>query len=106
MDMNSTPLEIAREIFHDFELNQSCTISGMIIDDHIEAVRAKGEIVCELLRQLDVEFNYSQAKGDKTPRRKRVMLPNTIGGFVAQKIFRYKSEKRGDYIVYVIQRIQ
>ena len=104
MDTNSTPAEIAKEIFYTFEVNQSVTISGFIEDEHDMTVITKGEQVLKCLKDLDTAENYGY-EGRKM-RRKRVMLENTIGGFVAQKIFKYKNEKRGNNIAYIIWRLQ
>lgn len=106
MNDNSTSLEIANEIFHHFELNQSCTIRGFALLKEKEGVIPKGEMVCRFLEELDVAHNFTRVSGRVKPRRKRVKLDDTIGGFVAQKIFRFKKEQRGDEIIYKIWRIQ
>lgn len=104
MNSSMTTAEIAREIFYEFEINQSCTIGGFVTNPGNEEVKIRGEVVLECLRQLDVIENFG-IEGKKT-RRKRVQLKDTIGGFVAQRIFKYKNEKRGDEIIYKIWRIQ
>lgn len=85
---DDNPVQIALKIFEDFELNQSCTITGHIVYEEERRVAFKGEVVLDELRKLDVYHNTDE--GGKKPRRKRVVLPDTIGGWVAQKIFKYK----------------
>lgn len=81
-----TILQTATKIFKHFELNQSCTITGFMLND--KEVKSKGEEVLKVIEKLDIEENTIKAT-DGRVRRKRKILANTIGGFVAQKIFRY-----------------
>lgn len=85
-----SPYLIADALFNDFELLQSCTITGFQKDKDGRLER-RGEVILKILDNLDKSSNM-QTGGDKRPRRKRVKPPNTIGGYVAQKIWKYKHE--------------
>lgn len=87
---------IAEKIFNWFEVNQSCTIEGYIQGTY--SVTIRGMEVMKEIERLDIFVN-TQLKNGK-PRRKRVILPNSVGGYVAQKIFKYKKGVR-DGIDYV-----
>lgn len=78
--------DMAQKIFYQFEVNQSCTIGGWVVsdDDAIE----KGEMVCNELRRLDTQENVCSTA--KKPYRKRKIIPDSIGGYMAHKIFKYK----------------
>lgn len=92
--------DIAKIIFDDFNVSQSVTIKGFLV--YGEDVVPKGEQVLNNLREMDKFTNLDK----KTGRRKRVILPNTIGGWVAQKCFKWKQEIRNKQIVIMIWRIQ
>lgn len=92
--------EIADWLFSDeFILNQSCSVTGYF---EITGGRlcAKGERVLEILEGLDLRRNCDKG------RRKRVKLPNTVGGFVAQKIWKWKMKIVDQEPRYTIWRIQ
>lgn len=82
-----TSLEMATKIFNDFHINQSCSIEGFEMVDG-EPVH-KGELVLEHLRKMD-EMENMRPYGKKLKRNRRV-LENSIGGPVAQKIFRFST---------------
>ncbi len=86
-------IEIAEKIFNNFEIGTSCCVRGTLVNG--EEVVSKGEYVLLHLRHLDSTQNISTPRGDKRPRRKRVMLPDSIGGYVAQKIFKFKIDDNG-----------
>ena len=92
-------LQIAYGIFYDFEVNQSITVKGF--DNEVPV----GQKICEELERLDLKENYF-IPPDGRPRRKRYKPDNTIGGFVAQKMFKWKREIRDKKMVYTIWRIQ
>lgn len=96
--------DIARKIFNDFELNQSCTVRGFIEQD--DELIPKGLMVVKELERLDVAKNWYTAPGESRKRRKRLKLANTIGGFVAQKIFRYEQKIVNKDMRYSFWRIQ
>lgn len=104
-----TPLEMAEKIYHGFEVNNSCSILGYVLvgdDTNDFNPVPKGKVVCDELRQLDRIDNYERGN-----RRKRLILPNTIGGYVAQKIFKYHHEMitmedGKENVKYTIWRIQ
>lgn len=99
-----TIADIAREIFYNFEINQSATISGFVTNVDTMEIFTRGEKIIENLERLDVTENFRNE--GKRMRRKQVKLPNTVGGFVAQKAFKWSSEKRGNTVIYRIWRIQ
>ena len=94
--------EIASKIYYGFELHQSCGIDGFEMADG--DLVTKGSLVVRELTLLDLADN-TEATGKKI-RRKRVMMPNSIGGFVAQKIFRYEEREHLGTIRVTIWRIQ
>lgn len=86
-DMNI--YEMAKIIFKEFELNQSCVIYGFIGEGR--DLKRKGEAVLEEVDRLDTAHNKADM-GQGRMRRKRVVPQNTIGGYVAHKIWRFKHE--------------
>lgn len=97
--------QLALSIFHDWEINQSVTIKGFVQTGEDEPVPA-GQLICEYLEKFDKEANTFAPSGDKKIRRKRYKPPNTIGGYVAHKMFKWKQEIRDHKMVYTIWRIQ
>lgn len=85
-----TAAEIAQTIFFNFDLNQSCLIKGFVMDG--EELIPKGDVVLEMMERLDSKQYEIKNHGGKGMRRVRKKLPDSIGGFVAQKIFRFKKE--------------
>ncbi len=96
--------EIAMKIFGDFVVNQSCTIKGYC---HVGTrVELKGEEVLKILEQMDRETNCYVSTVDGRPRRKRARPDNTIGGWEAQKMFRFSHGTRDAVPFTNIWRIQ
>lgn len=102
---NETAVEIAEYIFMKFEVGQSTAIRGFTCKVGSDEKMPKGELVLEFLKEHDRRFNVTHKDGKK-PRRKRVMLPNTIGGYVAQKIFKWEQRIMDNMIIISIWRIQ
>lgn len=94
-------LTMAEKIYYHFEVNQSCTIKGFIIDEG-EPI-PKGKMVLEQINNLDRFENYDKSY---RPRRKRVKPPNSIGDFVAGKIFKWEERIHDRKIIYLIWRMQ
>lgn len=85
--------EVADKMYHHFVINQSCSVKGFIwIGKRIETI---GDMVIKELTRLDKHENMITPR-DGRPRRKSVLIPNSVGGFVAQKIFRYKKPEKND----------
>lgn len=101
--------ETADKIWSDsFEVNMSCSIYGIEIIDG-KAI-AKGELVVNELRRLDAKENISVGVSGKKSRKRKI-LPDSIGGYVAHKIFRFKhvtitDDVKGGTIKYNIWRTQ
>lgn len=105
---NDTWRQISKKIFELFEVNQSCSIYGYEIIGN--EVYPKGELVVKELIRLDREENVCVSSLGKNSRRRKI-LPDSIGGYVAHKIFRFKKfnindEQTGKQIKYVIWRVQ
>lgn len=81
----------AQKIYFKMGVLESVAITGF----HYEGIRLepKGDKVLEELRKLDIRDNVNPEAIGRTPRRKRKILPNSIGGYVAQKIFRFKIDQ-------------
>lgn len=86
---SDTVTDTASKIYNEFEINQSCKIVGFVKDGKGE-LRTRGEMVLEELERLDMEENTYKSDG-KPIRRKRVKPDNSIGDFVAQKMFIWKA---------------
>lgn len=97
--------DIARKIFKHFAVHQSCTISGFSRVNNETRLTPKGEVVLDYLRKMDAKAN-TQVPPDGRPRRKRRILPNSIGGYIAQKIFTWKWETRDGMPYCTIWRYQ
>lgn len=82
--------EMADAIFYKFEINQSCLIKGFVMDG--EQLFPKGDVVLEMLERIDSKQNMMENGQASGMRRKRKKLPDSIGGYVAHKIFRFKKE--------------
>lgn len=100
-----TPLEIARKIYYQFEVHNSCKVTGLVKVEGSDDPVAKGRIVAELIREFDRIENTTKAK-DGRIRRRRKILDNTIGGYVADKIFRYSEFAGVDEVKWTFWRIQ
>ena len=83
---DDNPVTIAHKIFNDFILRQNCTIKGYI--DTPNGVERKGDLVLNELRELDMKANFIRI--NSKARRKRKLIPNSIGGYVAHKIFKFE----------------
>lgn len=100
-----TPGEIAVILFRDFDVMQSMTIKGFVTDEN-RRIERKGQLVLDELEAMDSKAFNCTKKSDGRPRRKRVKPPNTIGGYVAQKIWKYKHDIIDQIPRTIIWRIQ
>ena len=96
--------DIAEIIFNKFTVMQSCKITGFEMDER-SRVKAKGELVCDKLWALD-QFHNVKVQGAKKENRIKRRPPNSIGGYLADKIFRWKIQMLKDDVKYTIWRIQ
>lgn len=85
-----SPFEMAKIIFEDFDLHQSCAITGWMEYKGDKQVLSKGDEVLRILTEMDMQQNCDLTRTDSRPRRKRKILENSVGGYVAHKIFMYK----------------
>jgi hypothetical protein len=95
--------EMAYTIFYSMKVMQSCKITGIELDKG--RWKPKGEIVCDLLWQYDRTLNTKSRGATEGPRIKR-KPPNSIGGYLADKIFRWKIDILENDVKYTIWRIQ
>lgn len=95
-------LTMAQKIYDTFDVNHSCTIKGLVVDRDTQEVFPKGELVLEQINKLDIAENYDK----RGKRRKRVKPKDSIGDFVAGKIFKYEKRIKDKKIIYLIWRIQ
>lgn len=103
IDLNQNWMMIAKDIYDKFEVFQNITIGGaQLIDGEYYPI---GKLVCGEIERLDRVDNTYGAK-DGRVRRKRYLPENCIGGFVAQKMFKYKEEVRNGKLIYTIWRMQ
>ena len=93
-------LTMATKIYFNFEVNQSCTVRGFIKFEDGD-VKPKGEMVLDQIRLFDTADNV-----DKHGRRKRKKVENSIGDFVASKIFCFDKRIHDKKIIYQIWRKQ
>ena len=96
--------QIADIIFERFTVMQSCKVTGFEYDVN-GRLKAKGELVCDKLWALDVYAN-TKVNGDRKEKRIKRKPPNSIGGYLADKIFRYKIDILKEDVKYTIWRIQ
>ncbi len=98
----------AKKIYEDFVVGQSCTVKGLELKEGAiiggKSMICKGEEVIKELERLDRLENVYPV--GKKMSRKRKKLPNTVGGFVAHKIFGWKAVTIDSDIRYQIWRIQ
>jgi hypothetical protein len=92
-------LEMADKIYHKFDVLQSCTIRGWVYDG--ENAIPKGDLVLKQLEAYDKRYNVNSRN-----RRKRVKPENSVGDFVAQKIFRWDVRFHEHKPIYNIWRMQ
>lgn len=95
-----TAEEMAHVIFYNMDMLVSCKIEG--VENYNGKWKPKGEIVCDLLWEYDRKHNV-RTKSDTRIKRKP---PQSIGGYLADKIFRWKYEVTETDIKYSIWRIQ
>ena len=93
-------MTMADKIYHSFEVNQSCTVKGFVICEDNEPI-PKGKMVLDHIEGLDRAENYNSSK-----RRKRVKPPNSVGDFVAGKIFKWEERIHDRKIIILIWRMQ
>lgn len=100
--------ETAKKIYNDMPVGVSCSVQGMIEEVSDEgkllSVKSKAELVIAELRRLDRLENL-RSMGKKMTR-KRVVLPDSIGGYVAHKIFRFSHKIVDSDVRYTIWRVQ
>ena len=104
-----TPAEMAYKIYEEFIVLQSCKISGWMEGEPKNGCRTvypKADFVIDEIMRRDFEDNCHRSKTDGRARRKQRMMPNQIGGYLAQKAFRWQKVMNDGLPVYTIWRIQ
>ncbi len=103
---------MATKMFFDYQVGQSATVSGFI-EMPDDSTVAKGELVLEEIRRLDLVENFTDgfrgkgSRGKNIQRRKRKRMPeNTIGDYLCQKTFKWKKNIINNQVRYTIWRIQ
>lgn len=91
--------ETAFKIYNNFVVNQNCTIRGMCLVDGDPI--PKGEMVIRKLDEYDKRDNIGSGN-----RRKRVKPENSIGDYIAQKMFTWEMRIQDKKPVYMIWRRQ
>ncbi len=96
------PDEIAKKIYYQFEVHQSCTIFGFYKGE--DDLVPKGEVVMDYIKTYyEIEFCYSRGE---SITRKFKFKPNSIGGPIAHKIFTWDKKIINNEIRYTIWRVQ
>lgn len=96
------PDAIARKIWNNFEVHQSCTIYGFYRDG--EELIPKGEAILRILRAL-YEVDHCWDKAGKQ-FRKYQWKANSVGGPIAHKIFTWEKRVVDNEVRYTIWRFQ
>lgn len=81
-------VDIATRIYEHFDVLQSCSIYGHEFDD-CDVLHDKGELVIREITKMDRRDNTVPVTGEKRKRIKH-RPKNSIGGWVAHKIFKYQ----------------
>ena len=97
-------LTIATKIYESFEVGQNCSIKGVVIDEALQKVYTKGELVLKEISRRDSVDNI-RFHGAKQIRKQR-RPANTIGGYTMQKQFRWTELRTNQDAKYTIWRIQ
>lgn len=94
--------ETALKIWNNFEVNQSCKVTGFE-NDGLTLV-PKGEMVINELTRIDL---YTNTTTDGRGRRRMVRPKGkSIGGYIAHKIFRWEKKIIDSEMVFTIWRYQ
>lgn len=99
--------EIAKIVYNDFAVLQSCTIKGYVMSgkNGEETAMYKGIAVVEDLKVMD-RIDHIRAYGTKRVRRQMKFVADSIGGPVSQKIFRFSTRINDKIPCVSIWRIQ
>lgn len=95
----------AKKIFNEFDVFQSCSINGFVRDEAKQELVPKSEMVINALRILDERANTEVRKGDGRRRRIRTLAKDSIGGYLAHKIFKFRYDDK-DHVKVTIWRLQ
>lgn len=91
--VTDTPEEMAIKIYKHFLLDQSCVIEGLTREEN--NLVPIGFIVMKKIKEFDEIDNFTVDASGRMRRRRRVQA-NSIGGHIANKVFRYNEEV--DYV--------
>lgn len=96
------PEDIARKIYEQFDVHQSCTIMGFYKGE--EDLIPKGKVVMDIIEML-YSLEFCRDKGGKQ-YRVYSYKPNSVGGPIAHKIFTWDKKIINNEIRYTIWRVQ
>lgn len=96
--------EMARKIYNNFEIGQSCSITGFLMN--ITDPVPKGLMVVQEIERMDKYNNMHCNSRDRKWRRRRVKPEDSIGDYTAQKQWRFKKTVIDNKIKYDIWRTQ
>ena len=82
-----TVADIATKIFEKFDVHNSVTIFGFLLDESTEHLAPKGELVWNELEKMDFNLNCRMSQDAKKLRNYK-WAKDSIGGPIAHKIFR------------------
>lgn len=99
------PETIADKIWN-FNIGQSCRVSGWLTEGNDEYGISRAELVLKILARLDVEKQQVPCNNRAKWRRKHIRPDNCIGGYLAHKIFQFSKVVQGNHVKAMIWRIQ
>lgn len=93
-------------IFTYYKVGELVAVKGLTAVPNLYKVDSCGEIVLSEIRKLDQAQNCGPNGRTGKIRRKRHYIENSIGGAIAQKIFKWKKTEEDGVPVYSIWRYQ
>lgn len=96
-------IQVARKIYENFDVGESCVITGFIIQLGDSVTR--GELILKEIERMDMDENIRFISGAKK-QRKYVYKKGSIGGPISQKIFTFEKRIVDSEVRYTIWRFQ
>lgn len=102
---NTDSVEVmAKKIYNFFEVGQSCTVYGFVVNELIKKVTPKGELVVDYIKSL-YEIDCMRIISGRV-KRAFLYKKNSVGGPVAHKIFIWDKKIVDSEPRYTIWRFQ